>query len=42
MGRPRLDDKVSNGCAITPDYEAAALLSNDNGGCPLFFMLLLR
>jgi len=42
MRHTRLDDKVSNGCTITPDYEAMALLSNDNGGCSLFFMLLLR
>lgn len=42
MRRTRQDDKVRDGYAITPNYETATLLGNDNGRCPLFFRFLLR
>jgi hypothetical protein len=41
VGRTRVNDKICDGQAITPNYETAALFSNDYGRCPLFFVLLL-
>jgi hypothetical protein len=37
--RTWLDNEVYDCHAITPDDKAAALLSDDNGRCPLFFAL---
>jgi len=42
MTLTRLDNEVSDGYTFTTDYEAAALLGNDNGRCPLLFLLILR
>jgi hypothetical protein len=41
VGRTRQDNEVRDGYAITSDYEAAALLSNDDSRSPLFFVLVL-
>jgi hypothetical protein len=38
----RLNDKICDGQAITSNYETAALFSNNDGRCSLFFLLLLR
>jgi hypothetical protein len=42
MGLTGLDNKVGDGYAFTTDHEAATLLGNDNGRCPLLFVLILR
>jgi len=42
LGRTRVDNEVSDGNTITPNYETAALFGDDNGRCPLLFLLPLR